>query len=116
MSRQPAIMSKLIATFKELPEILYTVFKYPLLLALLGLNGAVVIPVFIVGTAVYGFASLGLLFLVESPAIYYVVREAMRQVKMLPMSETWETSPEKWNQALQDFASMVNKKKTKAKA
>lgn len=116
MSRQPATTSKLIHTFKELPEIIFTVLRYPLLLALLGFNCAVVIPVFIVGAAVYGFISIGLLLLVESPAIYYVVREAMRQVKMLPMSETWETSPEKWNQALQDFAGMVNKKKPKAKA
>jgi hypothetical protein len=115
MAKMPTTLTKLVTIIKELPEIIYTVLKYPMLLVLLAFNCAIVIPLGILGIASYGIPSIALFFLAETPAIYFIVKEAIRQIKMLPMSETWETSPEKWNQALKDFASMVNKKKMKAK-
>jgi hypothetical protein len=111
MAKTPAILTKLVTIIKELPEILCTVFKYPMLLVLLAFNCAIVIPLGILSIALYGVLGIGLLLLAETPALYFVVKEAIRQIKMLPMSESWETSPEKWNQALKDFIHMVQNKK-----
>jgi len=52
------------------------------------------------------------LFLVaESPTIYMGVNEALRQIKQLPMTESWETSPEKWEKAFDEYKNMVESKK-----
>jgi hypothetical protein len=111
MAKTPTMLTKIVTIIKELPDILFTVFKYPMLLVLLAFNCAIVIPLGILGIALYGMPGIALLFLAETPALYFVIKEAIRQIKMLPMSESWETSPEKWNQALKDFMHMVQNKK-----
>ena len=52
------------------------------------------------------------LFLVaESPIVYMVVKEALRQTKQLPMTESWETSPEKWKKAFDEYKNIVESKR-----
>jgi len=105
--------SRIIETLKEIPETIYVALKYPVLLAMFGLNASVAIPLFIVGLAKYGLIVIPLFLIAESPIIYMVINEALRQIKQLPMSESWETSPEKWKKAFDEYKSMVERKRAK---
>lgn len=113
MPRVRITASAIIATLKEIPDMIFVALKYPVLLALFSLNVSMVIPLFIFGLAKYGPIVIPLFLVAESPLIYMVVEEALRQIKQLPMSESWETSPEKWKKAFDEYKSMVESKKTK---
>ena len=112
MPRVRITASGIIRTLKEIPETIYIALKYPALLAMFGLNVSVAIPLFIVGLAKYGLIVIPLFLIAESPIIYMVIREALRQIKQLPMSESWETSPEKWKKTFDEYKNMVENKKT----
>lgn len=113
MPRARITASAIIATVKEIPDMIFVALKYPMLLALFGLNVSVGVPLFIFGLAKYGPIVTPLFLVMESPLIYMIVKEALRQIKQLPMSESWETSPEKWRKAFDEYKSMVENKKTK---
>lgn len=115
MSRARVTASRIIETLKEVPDVIYVALKYPVLLAIFGFNGSVVIPLLIVGLAKYGPIVIPLFLVAESPIIYMVVKEALRQIKQLPMTESWETSPEKWKKAFDEYKNMVESKKTRKK-
>lgn len=113
MPRVRITASAIIATLKEIPDMVFVALKYPVLLALFGLNGCLGIPLFIFGLAMYGPIVIPLFLVAESPLIYMIGKEALRQIKQLPMSESWETSPEKWKKTFDEYKSMVENKKTK---
>ncbi len=116
MSRAHVTASRIIRTLKEVPDVICVALKYPVLLAIFGHNGSVVIPLFIVGLAKYGPIVIPLFLVAESPVIYMVVKEALRQKKqVLMMTESWNTSPEKWEKALDEYKNMVESKKTRKK-
>lgn len=104
-------MSKVLRILREMPEIIYTAFKYPVLLMVFGLNASVVVPLFVVGLATHGPIVIIPFLAAESPIIYMIAKETMRQLKQLPMSESWETSPEKWRKAFEDYKDMVENQK-----
>jgi len=47
MSRARVTASRIIETLKEVPDVIYVALKYPVLLAIFGFNGSVVIPLLI---------------------------------------------------------------------
>jgi len=51
MSRARVTASRIIETLKEVPDVIYVALKYPVLLAIFGFNGSVVLPLLIVGLA-----------------------------------------------------------------
>lgn len=95
---------------KRLFDVLSTVLKYPLLIALFSLNVFVLIPLGFMSISKYGFLGFALLMIFESPAIFLIVREAWRQAKLAPAVDRWETSPERWTEALDEYVKTVNKK------
>ncbi len=98
-------------------EFLYdvkTVFKYPVLLTLMGFDIVVVIPV----TVFYGglyfhntFYGLALLPITQLPITVMTIREAIRQSRLKPPTEAFETSPEKWQKAFDEYQKLVKEKK-----
>jgi len=85
MPRASITASRIIETLKEVPDMIYVALKYPVLLAIFGFNGSVVLPLLIVGLAKYGPIVVPLFLVAESPIIYMVVKEALRQIKQLPL-------------------------------
>jgi hypothetical protein len=101
------------STIQNVISILKDVLHYPLLLALFGLNIVVIIP----GSIGLGITFFGILWpvsvlLFQMPAISLIVIEVRRQMKSLPPTETFETSPERWNQVLTEFVSDVKEETT----
>jgi len=48
MPRAGITASRIIETLKEVPDMIYVALKYPVLLAIFGFNGSVVLPFLIV--------------------------------------------------------------------
>jgi hypothetical protein len=98
----------LVASLRDLVEDLPLIFHNPLLLA-----GAAIEIVMVPSTAIALIATYGYLYCVclglalETPLIYLFCREVYRQIHLLPMTESFETSPERWNQVLTEFVSDV---------
>jgi len=83
MSRARVTTSRIFETLGEAPDMIRVALKYPVLLAIFGFNGSMVIPLPIVGLAKYGSIVISLFLVAESPIIYRVVKEALRQMKQL---------------------------------
>lgn len=88
------------------------VLRFPVLLGLLGLDLCTVAPFFVFTIGMYGTYSVLGLIVTQSPIIYLTVQEIRRRDTMLPMSEAWETSREKWLKALEEYTKLVKKKST----
>jgi len=88
------------------------VLQYPLLyVSLFALDVYFVLPFGVLSVAVYG--ALGVLFLVASqaPIIYMVAKKAWRELHMLPMGDSWETSPERFNKVFNEYVESAKKRK-----
>jgi len=86
------------------------VLHYPLLLAMFGFNAVAVIPASIgVGIVYFGALWPVPVILFQAPAITLIAREAIRQMKSMPPSESFETSPERFVEALKEFVADVKK-------
>lgn len=102
----------MVKRLRELLSDIAVVLKYPLLLAAFSIE---------IGAGLFTCISLALLnklaiialIALQAPVIYLIVREAWRQMHSLPPSESWETSPEKWNAALSEY--ITAQKKAKAR-
>ncbi|MGB9778783.1 MAG: hypothetical protein ACPLW8_05205 [Candidatus Bathyarchaeales archaeon] len=87
---------------------LAVVLKYPVLLGLLMFDMAVLLPsTFLVGYHFGTVSAVAFFTLTQSPIEYLIIKEIRRLNRLLPMSEAFETSPEKWNMALQEYVSKV---------
>lgn len=95
---------------REMWDGLSTVLKWPLLVALFAFNAFVVIPFGVMGITKFGFVGFILLVMAESPMFFLAAREAWRQWKLQPATDRWETSAEKWAEALEDYVRMVDDK------
>jgi len=93
---------------KETWDVLSTVLKWPLLVTLFAFNAFVVIPFAVMSMTQFGFIGFILLIAVESPMFFLAIREARRQWKIQPAIDRWETSLEKWNEAVNDYVKMVD--------
>jgi hypothetical protein len=93
---------------KETWDVLSTVLKWPLLVTLFAFNAFVVIPFAVMSITQFGFIGFILLIAVESPMFFLAIREARRQWKIQPVIDRWETSLEKWNEAVNDYVKMVD--------
>jgi hypothetical protein len=93
---------------KETWDVLSTVLKWPLLVTLFAFNAFVVIPFAVMSITQFGFIGFILLIAVESPLFFLAIREARRQWKIQPAIDRWETSLEKWNEAVNDYVKMVD--------
>lgn len=89
---------------RSLAEGLLTILKIPVLMGLFALDISVVMPLCICLIPFHGGWAVVALILSQSPIIYLVLKEAYRQMHMLPMSEAWETSTERWQQLLDEYA------------
>jgi hypothetical protein len=87
------------------------VIQYPVLLGLLAFDLVVVLPsTFVIGYRFGFFIALAFFIFTQSPIQYLIVREIVRQSMRLPMSEAWETSPEKWQKTVDDYVASFRKK------
>lgn len=89
-------------------DAVWTVLKYPFLLGLFAFDVSIVIPLCIGSVVWIGAWALVLLFVSQTPVWVLFAMEVRRKLKMLPKSEAWETSPERWQQALEEYAKMLN--------
>jgi hypothetical protein len=91
------------------------VIQYPVLLGLLALDLVIVLPsTFIIGYRFGFFTALAFFIFTQSPIQYMIVKEIVRQSMRLPMSEAWETSPEKWQKTVDEYVA-TSKKETEDK-
>ncbi len=95
---------------KELSDFLFTVLKWPLLVALFGFNAFAVIPFAVLSIAKFGAIGFILLIAAESPIFILAIREAWRKWNLKPAVDRWETSQEIWNEALNDYVKMLDSK------
>lgn len=93
---------------KELWDILTTVLKWPLLITVFSVNAFLIIPFMVMSMTKYGVLGFFFLLLAESPMLFLAAKEAWRQWTLQPATDRWETSPEKWNEAVDDFVKMVD--------
>jgi len=99
---------------KEFWQDLKTVLHYPLLLGLFMLDITVVLPATIFYGGLYFhniFLGLALLPITQLPITIMVAREIVRQSRLKPLSEAWETSPEKWRKTLDEYVASFKKGK-----
>lgn len=80
-----------------------TIFRLPLLLAMFAVNCLVVLPLGFLAIWLYGASGIAICVIMQTPVMYLIVREARRQLHSLPMSESWELSPEDWDNAIEDY-------------
>jgi len=89
------------------------VIQYPVLLCLLAFDLVVVLPsTFVIGYRFGFFTALAFFIFTQSPIQYLIVREIVRQSMRLPMSEAWETSPEKWQKTVDEYIASSKKEET----
>jgi len=85
-----------------------TVLRYPLLLAGVAIEMVMVPSVAFALIGSWGALRSLMLFLTcDSPLLYVFGCEIWRQLHSLPESEAFETSPERWNQALTEYINDV---------
>jgi hypothetical protein len=90
------------------------VIQYPVLLGLLALDLVIVLPsTFIIGYRFGFFTALAFFIFTQSPIQYMIVKEIVRQSMRLPMSEAWETSPEKWQKTVDEYIAASKKEEDK---
>ena len=90
------------------------VIQYPVLLSLLALDLVIVLPsTFIIGYRFGFFTALAFFIFTQSPIQYLIVKEIVRQSMRLPMSEAWETSPEKWQKTVDEYIEGSKKEEDK---
>ena len=59
---------------------------------------------------VYGYYAILGLFLSQMPVWYLVAKEVWRKEHMLPRSECWETTSEKWSQSFKEYVEKTRRK------
>jgi len=86
----------------------WTVLRYPLSLAGAAIEMVMVPSVAFALIGSWGASRSLMFFLIcDSPLLYVFGCEIWRQLHSLPESEAFETSPERWNQALTEFVNDV---------
>jgi hypothetical protein len=89
------------------------VVQYPVLLGLLAFDLVVVLPsTFVIGYRFGFFTALAFFIFTQSPIQYLIVMEIVRHSMRLPMSEAWETSPEKWQKTVDEYIASSKKEET----
>jgi hypothetical protein len=96
---------------KEAISDISVTFKIVLLLAALAFDLYTIVPFFISSISVYGLWSVLGLIVTQSPIIYLIAEEIWRQAHMLPPSEAFEISPERWKKSVREYLDLVKKKK-----
>lgn len=92
-------------------DALFVVVKYPLLLGLFGFDIFVVIPFLLFSASMFGYTSLLVLAITQSPVIFMIIQEERRKRQTLPMTDRWETSQERWLELLDEYTETVDNKK-----
>jgi hypothetical protein len=90
-------------------------FKIILLLAALAFDLYTIVPFFVSTIGFYGLWSVLGLIVTQSPLIYLVAEEIWRQAHMLPPSEAFEISPERWKKSVKEYLELVKKKRKTSK-
>jgi len=94
--------------FKELLSDIKTVLELPLKYALLYFDFLLLV-LFLYMIGIYGFYAIIGLIISQTGIIYLIVKEIWRTYHMLPRSEAFETSPEKWKKAFEEYEKLVEK-------
>ncbi len=101
---------------KRFVDDLFTVLKYPVLVALFGIDAFVLIPVTVMMIPMIGIAGVGVVLAGQLPAIFFIAREAYRRAKLKSMTDKWETSPEKWAETLDAYVKEANESRKKERS
>lgn len=96
-------LSKLEHATTILVDALQTILRIPVLLGLFAIDIIVVLPLGVCSILTYGALGVLILTFSQTPIIYLIVQEVWRMSHLLPKSEAWETSPERWREALKEF-------------
>jgi hypothetical protein len=86
-----------------------------LLLAALAFDLYTIVPFLVFTIGAYGLWSILGLIVTQSPIIYLIVEEIWRQAHMLPPSEAFEISPERWKKSVKEYVELVKKKRKTGK-
>jgi len=100
-----------LTALRELLKDLPVIFHQPILFAGVALEVVMFPFVSLILIGSYGFGYATIFFVVfDSPLIYVFAREVWRQLHMLPESEAFEISPERWVKTFTEYVNDVKDK------
>lgn len=111
MGYSKSIANQFYRRIRELFSDISTVLSFPMKLALFGfqVTGGLLLAIGYGIMNNWGCYTPLLLVIGFSPELFLVAREVYRQIHSLPPSEAFETSPERWSKAFQEYADSQKK-------
>jgi hypothetical protein len=102
-----ATLSHIVTLFRETSKVL----KYVIYLAALVADSFVILTCALLGGKFYGVLGIALFATItQSPILYLLIKDMRRKDRMLPRSEAYETLPQEFKQALEEYVGILEKK------
>jgi hypothetical protein len=103
----PTTLSRTVALIRETGALL----KYTFYIAIFAGDFFVILVSVGFGSRFYGILGMVLLpTITQIPILYLLIKDMRRKDKMLPRSEAYETSPQEFKQALDEYVEILEKK------
>lgn len=103
----PTTLSHIVTLVRETSKAL----KYVIYLAALVVDSFVILTCALLGGKFYGVPGIALFVTItQSPVLCLLIKDIRRKDRLLPRSEAYETSPQEFKQALEEYVEILEKK------